>query len=708
MSMEAHTATGPVALAQARTPASEPLPATAPLEELAALLRVKECELRDSLLVQCEGAVDRGIHSGGSQSAILPLLALYYGGTLRYDAQNPASLEQDLFVLSKGHAIAALAAVYADVGFFSPSHLRRTRGWGCMIKGHPGPVIPGVPAATGPLGQGISLACGYALYQKEHGAFDVYCMAGDGELQEGACWEGIQFAGECRLDNLCLLIDKNNGQGDDTHKLLQSADQLGARLSAFGFRVFEAESANMPRLLKCLRDFRSSPRDSRPSAIICETYKGFGGHSIATAKHKAGFSDAEIESERSILRRERGQRIRNLRRFRPDAVKALAKSLRYSVSEGEDGGIAGLEAEGAPVCATAPAPRDKRLRYDASRLPAVEAGRQYGMTELTSDIAEVFAADPRFYTIDADLSNVSGLWAGTARTNRLHALNVGIAECNMMCVAESLASCGASVWVSTFGPFFNWQAFRRIAISYQERGEAMEQAGGWLSRGHNLDIVFLSTAANLDTAVNGATHMSNDDAFVFGSLAHVSVIDVCCPRQFLAACRWIAEGNRGLVYLRIMRNPTPALYGSGYEFEYGKASFLRGGKEAGVAIISSGHAVHESLAAADLLERDGIEAAVADMPSYDGGLLRELAEGGATLLFAEQNNGMLLDRFGHDALLKQIPLRAGQVRALNARGARDELRFIQSGSYEQLVEGLGLAAKDIALAVRRFAGPAKK
>jgi transketolase len=672
------------------------------LEELGALLRVKECDLRENLLIQCQYAVDRGIHSGGSESAILPLAALYYGGILRYDTKNPASSEQDIFILSKGHAVAALAAVYAELGYFSKNHLKNSRSWDSLIKGHPGPVIPGVPVATGPLGQGISLACGYALKKKEEGSFDVYCLTGDGELQEGSCWEGIQFAGEYRLDNLCVLVDKNSGQSDDTHKLFLSAEKLNQRFAAFGFRVFEVESANIPQLLETLRAFRRFPRDSRPTVIICETVKGFGAYSITGGKHKASFTGDELAGERSLLAHARETRIRQLNRFNGETIKCLAEKMGYSLVSGGDGKIIDLKVREAPVTTLQPAPRNKALRYNPSKLPQLEKGTVYGATEIAAGFAAEFAADPRFYTIDADLSNVSGLYTGTLRTNRYHGLNVGIAECNMMCIAEALAAEGANVWVSTFGPFFNWQAFRRIAVSYQERKEVIEKSGGWLSEGYNLDITFLSTASNIDAAVNGATHMSNDDICFINSLAHVKVIDTCCPRQFLAAARWIAQGNRGLVYLRVMRNPSPALYDANYEFEYGKGYLLHQVEKPKAALVSSGHAVLESLKAAELLAKENIPVSVVDMPSYDGVLLRDLAGTGTFLIFAEQNNGALFDQFSRDVLKRKIPIRSGQIIAMNTRGREDELRFIQSGSYEQIIEAMGLTAGDIFRSVRQL------
>lgn len=668
--------------------------------ELSAVLGVKECDLRENLFIQCKYSVDKGIHIGGAQSAIAPLTALYFSGMFRCNIEDPSTEEQDIFLLSKGHAVAALASVYAEKGYFSKEELKNSRGWGALVKGHPGPVIPGVPVATGPLGQGISVANGYALRQKDHFDYDVYCMVGDGELQEGSCWEGLMFAAEHRLDNLCVLVDKNNGQSDDTNKLFLGMDDLGKRLSAFGFRVLEADCAKMESLLTCLEEFRQFPRDMRPTAIICNSFKGFGGYASSNGRHKSSFDDKEIEIECGLLARTRQMRVNNLNQYDRAVVATLAKRLGYTVQTDAAGQILELTADAVPVKVKRAAPRSKTLRYDPKQIPALEMGKSYGTTDVAIAFSKAFAADDNFYTIDSDLSNISGLYAGTSLTNRYRAINAGIAECSMMCMAEGLAANGANVWVSTFGAFFNWQAFRRIAVSYQERLEIIETSDGWLSEGHNLDITFLSTASNLDTAVNGATHMSNDDICFFDQLAHVKVIDICCPRQFLAVAQWIAQGNKGLVYLRIMRNPSPVLYGDDYKFNYGKGYFLREAINPAAVIVSSGHGVLEALSAAELLHDEGVEVSVVDLPSYDQQLLRKLAESGTALVFAEQNNGAWFDRFSRDIIKQSIPCDRNKILGLNTRDRQDRLQFIQSGTYDQLIKELGLTPADIAKTVK--------
>ena len=114
-------------------------------------------------------------------------------------------------------------------------------------------------------------------------------------------------------------------------------------------------------------------------------------------------------------------------------------------------------------------------------------------------------------SIDSDLATTSGLEAGVAAVDQRRALNVGVAEANMMRIGEAFAALGYQTWISTFCPFFDWKVMRRIAVGHQERLEAMAAADGWLSDGHGLDLTMLATAANFETRTNGATHMGNDD-----------------------------------------------------------------------------------------------------------------------------------------------------------------------------------------------------
>jgi transketolase C-terminal domain/subunit len=314
---------------------------------------------------------------------------------------------------------------------------------------------------------------------------------------------------------------------------------------------------------------------------------------------------------------------------------------------------------------------------------------------------KVFARDSRVVSIDADLASTSGLEAGVAAVDQTRALNVGVAEANMMNIGEAYAAMGYNAWVSTFCPFFDWKVLRRIAVGYQERLEAMAAPDGWLSEGHGLDLTFVATAANFDTRTNGATHMGNDDITIFDGVAHLKIIDVSCPQQLLGIMKWIVAGNRGLVYVRVMRAGSAVLYDEGFEFEFGKSYVLRRSPEDSAVIISSGRGVHEALAASAGCAGRGIQVGVVDMPSVDEAMLLDLYDSGKLLCVAEQNNGYIWRSFWNILSRRRDSIRASQLLAVNTLGPAGRPRFIHSGAYEQLLEAFGLAPAQLVETIAR-------
>jgi transketolase C-terminal domain/subunit len=357
-----------------------------------------------------------------------------------------------------------------------------------------------------------------------------------------------------------------------------------------------------------------------------------------------------------------------------------------------------------PVLTRRAPPREKKIRYDAAALPKIDPAKSYSAADIVTAAMKVVARDSRVVSIDSDLASTSGLEAGIAAVDQARALNTGVAEANMMLIAEAFGALGYNTWCSTFCPFFNWQVMRRIAVGQQERLEVIAAKDGWLSQGHGLDITFLATAANFETRTNGATHMGNDDNTTFDAVAHLKIIDVSCPQQMLSIMKWTMEGNKGLVYVRVMRTGSAVLYPANYEFAYGKGYVLRESRADKAIIISSGRSVHEALAAADLCATQGLGVMVVDMPSVDEDLLVRLYASGLPILIAEQNNGYLwqnflkvLYRHRKDSSLQGLD----RVRTINTLDASGDKQFIHSATYEELVEAFGLTPAAIAAAVQK-------
>jgi transketolase C-terminal domain/subunit len=344
--------------------------------------------------------------------------------------------------------------------------------------------------------------------------------------------------------------------------------------------------------------------------------------------------------------------------------------------------------------------RDKRVAFGAARLPAIKKGQSYATADIVTAAMKEYARSGKVASIDSDLSSTSGLFAGVGAVDQNRALNAGVAEANMMLIGEAFAALGNNTWVSTFCPFFDWKVLRRIAVGHQERLEAIAAKDGWLSDGHGLDLTFLATASNFETQTNGATHMGNDDANLFSAIAHLKIIDCSCPRQLLAIIRWIMEGNRGLVYLRVLRAPAPAIHEDNFTFEFGRGYRLAQSAADKLTIVTAGRSVHEALAAAKTLASEGIAIGVVDMPSFDEKLVLELHDAGKPVLFAEQNNGYLWD-LARQALVAARPtVNSRNLRAINTRDAKGRLQFIHSGTYAELTDHLNLSPPKLAAAVR--------
>src|SRR5260370_10035585 len=279
-------------------------------QALLGLLAIKESDIRLLNLERCCYAVDKGLHAGGAFSAVVPLVSLYYGGFLNLDIADRTRAGQDMFTLSKGHAVATLASIYAELGYIDQATLRNSRSYTSNLNGHPGPILPGIQIATGPMGQGMSVAQGFAIAGRTSPRFDSYCLVGDGELQEGSIWEGVIYAGPKGLDNLCVLVDRNNGQLDISSRMVFPMPHLEAVFESFGWQAYSVYATQYAGVCAALERFKYEPRNGRPTAIVCNCTKGQGAFSDFLNKHKVVMTDAQIGQELALQRQLRRDRVR--------------------------------------------------------------------------------------------------------------------------------------------------------------------------------------------------------------------------------------------------------------------------------------------------------------------------------------------------------------------------------------------------------------
>lgn len=235
-------------------------------------------------------------HPGGDLSAA-DILATLYFRVLAVDPAHPADPARDRFVLSKGHASAALYATLAEAGFFPREWLATYMQPLSMLNGHPDRnKVPGVEANTGPLGHGLPIAVGMALGARlSGGTWRTFVLTGDGELQEGSNWEAAMAAAHFGLDRLTVIVDRNGlQQGDFTERTIR-LEPLAERWRAFGWGVVELDGHDIPALVETLEHVPLVP--GRPTCVIARTTKGRGVSFIEDRAewHHRVPSDAEID-----------------------------------------------------------------------------------------------------------------------------------------------------------------------------------------------------------------------------------------------------------------------------------------------------------------------------------------------------------------------------------------------------------------------------
>ena len=214
-------------------------------------------------------------HPGGALSCADILTVLYFN-QMNVDEKKPEDPNRDRLILSKGHASPALYAVLAEKGYFPKEELKNFRKIGSKLQGHPDMKnIPGVDMTTGSLGQGLSAGVGMALASKmDKAGCKIYCILGDGEIEEGQVWEALTAASKNKLDNLCVILDNNNLQIDGEIEKVGGMSNITEKLLSFGFNVVNINGHNIDEIIDAITTAKQTK--GKPTAIIAKTVKGKG------------------------------------------------------------------------------------------------------------------------------------------------------------------------------------------------------------------------------------------------------------------------------------------------------------------------------------------------------------------------------------------------------------------------------------------------
>ena len=238
-------------------------------------------------------------HPGGALS-IADIMAVLYFNQMNIDSKDEKSNLRDRLVLSKGHAVAALYAALAEKGYIEKEELKTFRKLGSRLQGHPDmEKLPGLDMSTGSLGQGLSIANGMAIASKMDSlGCRIYCILGDGEIEEGQIWEAAMTANKYHLDNLCVILDFNGLQIDGTVEEVKALDCLRSKWESFGFNVISCNGNDIEMLISSFEQAKQTK--GMPSIIIAETVKGKGVSFMENKAEWHGKAPNEEEYNRAM------------------------------------------------------------------------------------------------------------------------------------------------------------------------------------------------------------------------------------------------------------------------------------------------------------------------------------------------------------------------------------------------------------------------
>jgi transketolase len=562
---------------------------------------------------------------------------------MKFDRANPNSLESDRFVLSKGHAAPVLYAALAEAGVFPVSRLTTLRQFGSELEGHPTPLIPGVDAATGSLGQGLSVGAGLALgARSQNSAARTYVLMGDGEMAEGQVWEAAAFAGHEKIDNLTAIADVN-ALGQSQRTMYEHHMEIyRAKFEAQGWQVQVIDGHDMAAVVSALDRARSIK--GQPQAILARTLKGNG---VSFLADKDNWHGKPLSQD--------------------DLAKALAELGPVPEAPPDDGKSYARK--------SIPAPPD----FPAAAAPEYPLGQSVATREAYGTALKKLAAvNPKVVAVDGDVKNST--FAEVLQKAYPDRLYEGyIAEQNMVSLGVGMAAQGLVPFVATFACF--------LARGYDQ----VRMAG--ISRSN---INLCGSHCGVSIGEDGPSQMALEDLAMFRAIpgAHIFY-----PSDAVSTERLVEASARinAICYLRTSRPKTAVLYGHDEKFPVPGFKVLRQSANDRATVIGAGITVHEALKAYQQLKSKGIAIRVIDLyclkPLDGAALARETGATGGRLVTVE-------DHYSEGGLGEAV------IAALALGGATPSAvkqlavtRVPHSGKPDELVEAFGISSRHIVEAV---------
>jgi transketolase len=492
------------------------------------------------------------------------IMTVLFDKYFKYDLANPLNLFNDRFVLSKGHAAPLLYSLFAIAGAYPPEELKTLRKFGSRFQGHPTPRFIYTEAATGSLGQGLSVAAGLALVAKrEKLPYKAFALLGDGELAEGQVWEAGNFCSFHKLNNLIAILDINrlaqSGQtmfGYDLEKYIE-------RFKGLDFETITIDGHNFYEIDKALEKATTN-RTDKPIVIIAKTIKGKG---VSFLENKEGWHGKALkkdELQKALY--ELGNIDDNLRfqLKKPESLSLLREIIIGGQSDFH-----------------------------------FEKGMELATREIFGKVITRLAGDnENIYALDGDVKN-STFSEDFLKAFPERFIECYIAEQNMVSVAAGLSRLGKIPFVTTFAAFLT-RAFDQIRMA----------------RISESNLKFVGSHVGVSIGEDGPSQMGLEDIAMFGTLPDTVILQ---PADAVSTARLVPlmVNHRGFAYMRTLRSKTPVLYDDDQNFHIGGAHILRQSDEDLLVIAASGITVFEALKAADKLQQEGINICVIDCYSIN-------------------------------------------------------------------------------------------
>jgi transketolase len=505
------------------------------------------------------------------------IVATLFFHVLRYDYAHPDHPNNDRFIMSKGHAIPVVYAALHQLGLITDEQLLSLRKVDSDFEGHPTPRFIHNQAATGSLGQGLSIGIGMALNARyESLRYRTYVMLGDGEIAEGSVWEAAELAAHDKIDNLVAILDCNRlGQsGPAIHA--EHAERYAKKFEAFGWRALVIDGHDLDQIVDAFEQAHATT--GQPTIIIAKTLKGYGLEGIEG--HHGFHGKPFTQQELSGMIQKLNDRFKAAAEYKATVDEQPAQPDNISLKS---------------------ISTDNALRLDLSIDPFAEhfaAGKKISTRKAFGyALATLGRRSDKVFALDADVKN-STYTEFFEKDFSDRFVQCFIAEQNMVSIATGLALRGKIPFASTFGAFFT-RAYDQIRMAGIGR----------------VPLRLCGSHSGVSIGQDGPSQMALEDISMMRAVPQSVVLWPSDGISTYKLVEQMAKYHDGVSYMKSTRADTPLLYDTTEEFPLGGCKVLRSSDNDKACVVAAGITVHEALKAYAELQKQGVSVAVIDLYS---------------------------------------------------------------------------------------------